>query len=225
VKPWRAKDFYDNSAAFNMALSIAEGKLVCFFIDYMWVEPDYLQRHWDFYKANPGWSLSGYTDRFDFPALREDAENGLWSMFKEPFDPAYFRRAQPVYEERKGHHRIIHSDGRVEMPGHLIYLIPDSVPMDVLKALNGLDEIYDGAYGTNDICLGVRANLVGHRFLLDPTLIAKKLGVPETSKNIPGVKKPKIETQDNLALFRQRLKAISEGRETVAVPEGRGAFR
>src|SRR5690349_12875689 len=61
---FRPKEYYDNTAGFNEALSVARGELVCFFIDYMWCQPDYLQRHWDFYQDNPGWTLSGYTNRY-----------------------------------------------------------------------------------------------------------------------------------------------------------------
>jgi len=225
MAPWRAKDHYDNSTGFNQALSQARGELVCFLVDYMFVDPDYLQRHWDFYKSHEGWSLSGYIDRYDFPKLREDAHNGLWSMFAEPFTPTHFSAHSPVYRERKGGAGIL-TETCIEMPGEKIYLIPDSVPMAVLRKLNGLDEIYNGAYGVNDIDVGVRANMVGHRFALDPTLVARKLGTPSLSAKIPGLNKPKTRTwDDNYAIFQLRMEAIRKGREPVAVPLERGAWR
>ena len=79
---------------------------------------------------------------------------------------------------------------------------------------------------SNDIDFGVRANMLGHRFMLDTSLLAYKMGTPELSAKIPGVKKPKTKTpEENYAIFQKRIQAIKEGRETLAVPEGRGAWR
>lgn len=56
-------------------------------------------------------------------------------------------------------------------------------------------------------------------------MIAKKIGTPELSAKIPGVKKPKIRTpEDNYRMYQERIKAIIEGREPIATPEGRGAW-
>lgn len=235
MAPWRAKDHYDNGAGFNQALSQARGELVCFFVDFMHVDPGYLERHWQWYKDNPGWTLTGYIDRYDFPKLREHAHEGLWSMFAEPFTPTYFWTHRPVYSERKGGKGTFAESKYgfcVEITGDKIYLIPDSVPMAVLRKLNGIDEIYDGGYGVNDIDLGVRANMVGHRFALDSTFIARKLGTPSLSGRIPGLKKPyrgnltrEQSWQQNYAVYERRMEAIRDGREPVAVPPGRGAFR
>jgi hypothetical protein len=224
--PDKKVEYYDNGRAFNQALRLASGELICFFIDYMHVDIDYLERHWEFYSQNPGWTSTGFLDRYGFPILRPDADNGMWSMFATEFDRKYFSENEPVYRERKGGAGIIHPDGRIEMPGEKIYLIPDSVPMEVAKKLNGLDEIYDNGYGANDIDFAVRANLIGHRFMLDPMMIARKLGTPEISKNIPGIKRPKAKTpEDNYKLFQMRMAAIRDGRDGIAVPDGRGAWR
>ncbi len=233
IPPPRPKPYYDNSTGFNQALRLARGELVCFFVDYMWVEPDYLQKHWGFYKSQEGWTLSGYIDRYEFPKLHDDMiQSGLWSTFAQPFTPTHFTTHRPVYKERKGGVGIMHTDGRVEIPGDKIYLIPDSIPLAVLKQLNGLDEAYDGGYGVNDIDVGVRANMLGHRFALDPALVARKLGTPQMSARIPGVKKPyrrdlewEESWRENFAMFQNRMQAIREGRESIAVPEGRGAWQ
>jgi glycosyltransferase involved in cell wall biosynthesis len=225
------KPYYDNSTGFNEAIRLAQGELVCFMVDYMWVPPDYLQRHWDLYKAHPGWSLTGYLDRHDYPPLKKALSPEMESVFAEPFDPSWFERTEPVYRERKGNAGQIVFDqgrdsGRVEMPGRKIYLIPDSVPMDVLRELNGLDEAYDGGYGSNDVDVGWRANYVGHRFELDPTLLAHKMGTKANAQLIPGVRRDWLRTpQENEGIFNRRVEEIKAGRESVAVPEGRGAWR
>lgn len=223
---------YNNGAAFNQALRAARGELICFTIDFLWMPPTYLQDHWDFYQNNAGWSMTGYVDRYSFPPLGT-MKNDLWEYhcaFEKVFDfefaEKWFSENRPVYRERKGGAGIIHPDGKIEMPGHLIYLIPDSIPLAVLKELNGLDEAYDGGYGSNDIDVGVRANLLGWHFGLNPTCIVQKLGTPELSAQIPGVSKPKVRTpEENYQLFLKRMEMIKEGKEQIAVPNGRGAWR
>jgi hypothetical protein len=77
----------------------------------------------------------------------------------------------------------------------------------------------------NDIDLGVRCNIIGHRFALDPECIAKKLGTPELSTKIPGVSKPKTKTwEENYKFFCEKMRAIKEGRELLKVPDGYGAW-
>lgn len=227
--PHKHVDIYDNSTGFNSALRVAEGDLVVFAVDFMWMPADYLQRHWDCFTSNPGWSLSGYLDRYKFPPLCLDGDRS-YLIFEDLFDARFaerwFRENEPVYRERKGGAGIVRQDGKIEMPGEKIYLIPDSIPMSVLKELNGLDEMYNGAYGVNDIDVGVRANMLGHRFMLDPRCVAFKLGVPGVSEKIPGVSKPKVRLwEDNYEMFKERIKAINDGREGVAVPDRRGAWR
>jgi hypothetical protein len=51
----------------------------------------------------------------------------------------------------------------------------------------------------------------------------QKLGTPELSAAIPGLRKPKTRSwDDNYRMFLDKMKAIAEGRETLAVPKGRG---
>lgn len=219
VPPSEIVPHYDNSRAFNQALRLAKGELVCFFVDYMHVDPDYLVRHWKFYDMHK-YTLTGFIDRYDFPELLpEGSESGLWSMFTAPFDMAMFKDMR--YAERKGMADLPDLDTYLEITGERIYLIPDSVPMEVLRQLNGLDESYDDGYGSNDIDLATRANMIGHKFYLDPKLIARKFGVPETSVNIPGVKKPKHRLDNYNQVYMPRMRQI---RSVIKTPKGRGAW-
>jgi len=232
MAPNVAHDYYDNTHGFNTALRAAKGELIAFMIDYTWLEPDYLTSHWDFYQAHPGWSQTGYIDRFNFPALdisRLNMEHGWWGIFERDFNKAFaaqhFGRHPPVYQERKGHIGIVHSNGLVEMPGDKIYLIGDTVPRRVLEEINGLDERYDNGYGVNDIDCGVRCNLAGWHFGVNPNCVVKKLGTPELSVKIPNSGKEKGRTwEDNFAVFQERVKAMLDGREPVRVPNGFGAW-
>jgi len=107
--------------------------------------------------------MSSYFDRYEFPPLDQERLNvahGQWSVFEREFTPDvaldFFNQHEPTYRERKGGVANICSDGMIEMPGHYIYLLGDSIPLEVLRALNGLDEAYDSGYGVNDICCGTR---------------------------------------------------------------------
>lgn len=230
VAPWKSFAVYDNSTGFNTGLRLACGELVCFMVDFMWVYPRYLEDHWDFYRAHPGWSMTGYLDRYPFPQIAWQGEFG-YSIFSLPWDPMiarhHFEETVPIYQERKGGAgKVDLGTGLIEMPGELIYLIPDSIPLAVMNQLNGLDELYNGGYGVNDIDVGVRANRIGWKFGLNPNCIVQKLGVPGISEKIPGISKPKIRSDEqNYDLFKKRIAAIRDGRESVAVPEGRGAWK
>src|ERR1051325_10244212 len=193
LPPGGAHDYYDNTHGFNTALKAAKGELIAFMIDYTWLDENYLTSHWDFYQKNPGRSQSGFIDRFDFPALdisRLNIAHGWCSIFEKDFNKAFAKEwfsREPVYRERKGGNWTEYG---VNIPGDRIYLIGDSIPREVLEALNGLDERYDDGYGVNDIDLGMRANAFGWHFGVNPDCIVKKLGTHDMSQaRIPGTYK------------------------------------
>src|SRR3990167_10153856 len=72
LPPKRECRLYDDSLGINTALAAASGELVMILADYSWAPPNYLQAHWDFYKANPGWSMSCYLDRYPLPSMRSE---------------------------------------------------------------------------------------------------------------------------------------------------------
>ncbi len=151
IQPYRKYDVYDDSNGWNSCLREASGELVVFVIDFMWLPPDFLQRHWDFYREHSGYSGAVFLDRYDFPPLRKDIENGLWWIFNRPFDHEFaerwFKENEPVYRERRGGVGIQRENGLIEIPGEKGYMVPDAIPLEVLKALQGWDELYCGGYG------------------------------------------------------------------------------
>jgi len=221
-------DFYDNSHGWNTGLRVAEGELVTFVVDFCWLYPDFLLDHWGYYKTCLGFSMSGYVDRYQPPPLRsyESDQEVAYSIFNQPINGSWFQGKWPEYRERKGGAGVLHADGTIEMPGAKVYMLNDSIPLSVLKELNGWDEAYDNGYGGNDVDLAVRANLLGWKFRLNPSSVIHKLGTPCSSRVFPGMKKPKARTpEQNFEMFKKRIQAISEGREPIAVPSGRGAWR
>ena len=225
IPPKRESRIYDDSLGVNTALATASGELVIILADYTWVPPNYLQAHWDFYKANPGWSMSCYLDRHELPPMKGEPysiERDWWSVFQGDFTPDWFDSKEPVYRERRGSVGKIHEDGKIEIPSDQVYLLGDSVPMSVVKELNGIDERYVGGYGSNDVDFGVRANHIGHRWALNPHIKLKKLTLSGQAQ-IPGKMKPKVRMpEDNYRFFEMRRQAIRESRESPRVPDGWG---
>lgn len=225
LAPKRECRIYDDSLGVNTALAAASGELIVILADFTWAPPNYLQAHWDFHKANPGWGMSAYLDRYPLPPMKGEPysiERDWWSVFKEDFTPSWFDDKEPVYRERRGCVGKIHDDGKVEIPGEYVYLLGDSVPLSVVKELGGIDERYVGGYGSNDVCFGIRANRIGHRWTLNPHVRLNKLTISGQAQ-IPGKAKPKVRTpEDNYRFFQARRQAIVEGRENPRVPDGWG---
>ena len=227
IPPKQTGVSYHNSASFNTGLALAMGELVIFLVDFVWLPEDFLEWHWRFYQEHPGYSLSAYVDRYKYPPIVD----GKLTIFDEWFDRAYAEKwlvdGNLIYQERKGGtlNREI-ARGVYEMSGNRIYMLGDSVPLAVMKELNGWDERYDGGYSCNDLDIGLRANMLGWKFAVDltaPTL--KKLGDKSMAHLLPTIKTEFVrQPEDNYRMFQERIKAINEGREPIAVPDGRGAW-
>jgi hypothetical protein len=221
----KKQNFIDHCNGWNTGLRAAEGELVCFLNDYFWAYPDYIRDHWEVYTRTRGYSMIGYCDRFAYPPLATEDTWTWWTAFAEEMTAAraqdYFSHTAPFYQERKG--------GTFKagdpVPGHLFYAsLNESIPLAVLKALNGWDERYDGGYASNDVDLGVRANMIGWRFVLNPT-INFKIGQASMPRHMRTVVKPHHRSpQENHQRFLNRIEAISQGREPLRVPAGWGAF-
>ena len=225
IPPKRECRIYDDSLGVNTALAAASGELAVILADFTWAPPNYLQAHWDFHKANPGWSMSAYLDRYPLPPMKGEPysiERDWWSVFKEDFAPSWFDGREPIYRERRGCVGKVHDDGKVEIPGDYIYLLGDSVPLAIVNELGGIDERYIGGYGSNDVDFGMRANKISHKWALNPHVRLNKLTISGQAQ-IPGKMKPKVRTpEDNYHFFRARRQAIIDGRESPRVPEGWG---
>lgn len=228
------KPYIDHSRGWNAGLRVAEGELVCFLNDYFWVYPDYIADHWRIYKDYPGYSMIGYCDRYPWPACKPSTrtEDVWWTAFNEEFTPEraehFFQCTEPIYRERKGGNEGTEVPGCPyrQLPGTLFYAsLNESIPMAVLKELGGWDERMDGGYSANDLDLGLRANLIGWKFLLNPT-VNRKIGKFGTPRPVHTIIKPQLRTpEDNFQMLKDRVWAISQGQEPVRVPSGWGCWQ
>lgn len=231
--PDKKNDYFDPCHGCNTGLRYAKGELIIYLTDYTWIPGDFLSRHWEVYK-NTNYTLTGYQYKYAIPPIRdyETEEQVYFSVFKEEWTHdvgKFFEKwVNPVYVEKKGGKLGEKVNNLYELPGNLFYAaVNESIPMKVMEKLNGWDERYDGGYGACDIDLGVRANNVGHKFLVDPTFYTYKFGQPTAeAKNIPGIKKKKTkEAADNFQFYTQRMQKIVTGEESIETPEGYGAFK
>jgi hypothetical protein len=219
-------DYYDACFANNYGLRRATGELVVFFSDLNWPEPKFLERHWQVYKDCPGYSMTGYCDRYPVPELRDELEwrAAYWSIFKEPFTLRrarwYFANTPIEYAERKGNitGAAVPGSPYFELPGDFFYgSLNESIPMSVLQELNGWDQIYDGGYGRSDIDLGFRANQIGWKFLIVPESINNKFGTQATVGKVPGKGKQRIRG-DNWEIYqRERANILAGARSPKAI--------
>ena len=232
VPPRKRLDYYDACNACNTALEYVTGELVVQFTDYLWPAPTCLERHWDIYTRFPGYSMMGYLDRYPFPQLKDlrgGGEEGIYySTFKNEWALhvaiPYFNNVVPEYQERKGFYVGEEMGDRLyELTGTLFYFgLNESIPFAVLDKLNGWDERYDGGRGSSDIDIGIRANILGHKFITNLSALNYKFGTHDSSQGIPGFKKEKLRTSDdNTKLLNARIKRMNEG-EDIATPKGFG---
>ena len=220
----RKYDYYDACWANNFGLTIACGELIVFFSDLNWPDENFLKDHWLIYKTIPGYSMTGYLDRYPVPRLKPNLtwDNAWWSIFERELTYTravdYFREMPVEYSERKnGGGSFVPNTPYFELPGDFFYgALNESIPMAVLKELNGWDESYDGGYGSADIDLGARANLIGWKFLIKPDSINKKFGTKSTSAHVPGVfNKITKSPEENYAHYQRQMMAIRGGERSA----------
>lgn len=232
---------FDDGTGWNTGAAAADGELVIFQVDYSYLYSRMLADHWAAYKQHPGYSLTGYCERYGYPRLRSNVDKlpvdeVAWSTFLRPFridrianGLEYFDEVQPLYLEDKGGVKGAEvAPGLWELSGDKFYAaLNESIPLRVLKDLNGWDERYNGGYSANDIDLGTRANIIGWKFLVDPKSVNMRFGMPGMSVGvIPQKSKPRLrKPEENFKIFQARLKAIVEGREDPVTPDGFGAWR
>jgi glycosyltransferase involved in cell wall biosynthesis len=231
IPPRKILNYYDACNACNTALEHVTGELVVQFTDYLWPSPTCLEKHWDIYTRFPGHSMMGYIDRYPFPQAKDlegKEEDLYYSTFKNEWSIniaiPYFNNVMPLYQERKGHYVGEElEEGLYELTGSLFYFgLNESIPLAILDELNGWDERYDGARGSADVDIGIRANMLGHKFITNLNALNYKFGTNATSRAIPGFKKETSRSsEDNLELLKAKIKRAEEG-EDIVTPDGFG---
>jgi hypothetical protein len=231
-----SRDHYDACYANNTGFRLCSGELVIPFTDCNWASDTLLEDHWRTYKEYPGFSMVGHCDRYPIPKLRDpkpvdgqlcyELADVAWSIFQHEFDcnfaSVYFRITEPTYRERRGGLGVEFKDGYKILPGDLFYVsLNESIPLQVIKDIGGMDEAFDGGYGVSDIDMGVRANLAGWQFLVKDDSLNYKLGQQGNHMVIPGVSKPRTRSvEENRAYYEAKIAAIRAGKLSIKPEKG-----
>ncbi len=167
--------------ALNLGLRVARGSIVCPLNDYHSPPPTWLERHWRVYHASGGkWTVNGFAVHHAPPPLKERGQpmtEYAVSLFRETASVA---RLPVVYVENLAWTKTFRwgirdssasswwgSDHYTSTGREYYNTLNNSIPRDVLLKLNGYDERYDESRAVLDIDAGLRAEAIGHRFVLD----------------------------------------------------------
>ena len=133
-------DKHDLNAAYNRMLVRAKGELVVSLQDFMLVRPDFLQKWWDAYKANPDTFMTapvGKVDNLNYSG------SAVWDW------RAY--RNDETQNIRPCEWNCWEIDN-------------GAAPLAALKAIGGFDEVLDGVWSGDNVNVGKRALLAGYSF-------------------------------------------------------------
>ena len=154
-------------------------------------------------------------------------EDLYFSIFKhdwtEDIANVYFNTVVPQYIETKGGVRNFQvTDELWTLPAMYFYAaLNHSIPRKVLEELNGWDERYDGGYAACDVDIGLRAEYIGHKFMVNPNFYTYKFG-SHANTVVPKKEKKMIRgSEDNLEMLKKKVKDMELG-ASVITPLGYG---
>ena len=206
--------------ALNVGVRHAQGEIVCPLNDHHWPPPTWLERHWGAYESSQGrFTANGFAYHRRPPPLKpsgQPPEAYATSLFREPFDGDRISDYPILYEEtlawtttpripvRSKLHGLYTSWGR-----EFYNTLNNAIPIEVLLRLNGYDETYDQSRAYLDVDMGLRAEALGHRFLLDTENIVHVLAHEELDAALGALWKPYFTFprphEENMAYLNRRL--------------------
>lgn len=127
-------DKHDLNAAYNRMLKRATGDLIVSLQDYILIQPDYLQKWWDAYQANPDTFMTAPVGKTDQTYSNPSWD---WRHAKSDLEPCNWNE----WEIDNG-----------------------AAPLAALKQIGGFDEALDGHWSLDNVNVGKRAELAGYKF-------------------------------------------------------------
>lgn len=131
---------HDLNFAYNNALKRAKGELIVSLQDYCLIRPDYLQKWWDAYQANPDTFMTAPVGKVD----------NLNYSLPATWDWRAFRN-----DETKNIRPCDWNTWEIDN---------GAAPLSALKAIGGFDEALDGVWSGDNVSVGFRAKLEGYKF-------------------------------------------------------------
>ena len=176
IPPREVKPYFATAAAINDALIYTRGELVIFLVDYVIPQPTCLEKQWEVYQKYPKSFISGSSIPLqDDGSMRAGKDYRQW-LFEMGFFP-----------------RIQLEEGIWEVPREGVQNWwmgrNDSVPLEALLDINGLDEQFDGRWGGQDADVAQRLMTYGLKYLL--TMKSVCLEFPHIHGAKPAIKTEK----------------------------------
>lgn len=154
----------------NEALRHCRGELVVSLQDYIWVEPDGLERFWSAHRSSGGRAfVCGATATYALPSPAEDLDGKL-TVFAEPVTEA------PTELVRLDESRHRFPPGLSAITAFGWELNWASAPLAALHHVGGFAEDHDWLfYSYDNVTVAVIADRLGYRFLLDRENVCRAL--------------------------------------------------
>lgn len=133
-------DKHDLNAAYNRALKRARGELIVSLQDYILIKPDYLQKFWDAYQANPKAFITAPVGKVDNLNYSGEAKWD-WRAYRN--------------DETKNMRECDWNCWEIDS---------GCAPLSALKEIGGFDEALDGIWSGDNVNVGCRAQLAGYEF-------------------------------------------------------------
>lgn len=143
-------DKHDLNAAYNRMLRRAKGELIVSLQDFILIRPDFLQKWWDAYQANPNAFMTAPVGKVDNLQYSLPAKWD-WRAARND-ETATIRPCEwNCWEIDNG-----------------------AAPLAALKQIGGFDEALDGHWSADNVNVGCRAELAGYKFkcLFDNPVLA-----------------------------------------------------
>lgn len=150
----------------NQGFRACRGELIVLLQDYIWIDPDGLEKYWEAYLAyEKNILITGVGDQYAIPSA-EDIVNpeGKVTVFKEP----YSQKPEVVAWK----------DPRRRLDQGTFYMCnpPDweanwgCIPRKIIYELGGMDEQYDyEGFAWDNVNIAQRADMLGYRQYIDQT--------------------------------------------------------
>lgn len=198
---WKANKMISNAR--NTGLIHAEGELIVFIDDYIYVKPEFLHKHVSLYKESKcAYTLMGQLVNIRYCKPEDRPED----ISKIPVKT--LKRTQGGDEVPWEDFRV--KTGRREAHWGWFWTCNASAPLDKIIEINGFDEEYDGGTAGEDMDLGMRLSRMGCRFIYNPGCKVWHMD-HDDSDRAPPLRYPEMKGYriDSRILLRKNEKALT----------------
>lgn len=195
----------------NGAIRQARGEIIVFLQDFIYIQPDALEKFWIQYQANPKALISGVGNQYDSPGLSDIANlNGLTTIFSTNF------KGVPMNE-------VWHDPRMRKDLGSFYPCQPNDwemnfcmCPRKMLEDIGGVDEAYDYIGFAFDNCsVAERGFMLGYQPYIDQSNESFSINSDAWSKST-------AKTQENFVQIathhHRRMQEMRQGKSPIHLP-------